>query len=108
MFIEDVLLSWACFHRKGHSKISEGDPVGLHKLVSIMNSGNHKMGIHWNNKNTLSLSPFFFQVNGDHLEPLITPTLQVGSTLSSKEDEGIVNQLRDVSLLQDTDLNTSL
>ena len=51
---------------------------------------------------------FFFvclQVNGDHLEPLISPSIQVGSTLNtrSKEEESLVNQLRDASLLQDSD-----
>jgi len=53
---------------------------------------------------------FFFvslQVNGDHLEPLITPSIQVGSTLNSKEEESLVNQLRDASLLQDSDLDHS-
>lgn len=43
------------------------------------------------------------QVNGDHVEPLITPSIQVDSTLSSKEEESLVNQLRDASLLQDSD-----
>lgn len=45
------------------------------------------------------------QVNGDHLEPVISPSIQVGSTLNtrSKEEESLVNQLRDASLLQDSD-----
>jgi len=47
------------------------------------------------------------QVNGDHVEPLITPCIQVDSTLSSKEEESLVNQLRDASLLQDSDPNHS-
>ena len=42
------------------------------------------------------------------MEPLISPTLQVGSALNSKEEETLVNQLRDASLLQDSDLNSSL
>ena len=49
---------------------------------------------------------FFFvslQVNGDHLEPLINPSIQVGSALNSKEEESLVNQLRDASLLPDSD-----
>lgn len=53
-------------------------------------------------------SLFNSMVNGDHIEPLITPALQVGSALSSKDEESLVNQLRDASLLQDSDLNSSL
>lgn len=53
-------------------------------------------------------SLFNSMVNGDHIEPLITPSLQVGSALSSKEEERLVNQLSETSLLQDSDLNNSL
>lgn len=48
-------------------------------------------------------SLFNSMVNGDHLEPLINPSIQVGSALNSKEEESLVNQLRDASLLPDSD-----
>ncbi|KAJ7390928.1 hypothetical protein OS493_020948 [Desmophyllum pertusum] len=52
-------------------------------------------------------SLFNSMVNGDHIEPLISPSIQVGSALNSKEEESLVNQLRDASLLQDSDLDHS-
>lgn len=55
-------------------------------------------------------SLFHSRINDDnfHVEPLIAPTLQVGPAFSTKEEESLVNQLRDASIFQDSDLNKSL
>ena len=47
------------------------------------------------------------RISGENLEPLISPSIQVGSVFHSKEEESLVNQLKDTSLLQDSDIDHS-
>lgn len=99
-------------HQGSNPVSPSANPFGLSTPVAISPQPIYSVPHNSPANGVIHVSParralFNSTVNGEHIEPLITPSIQVGSVFNTKEEESLVSQLRDTSLLQDPDLEHS-
>lgn len=100
------------FHEGSNPSSTSANPFGLSTPISISPQPIYSVPHNSPANGVIHVSParrslFNSTVSGEHLEPLISPSIQVGSVFHSKEEESLVNQLKDTSLLQDSDIDHS-
>lgn len=100
------------FHEGSSPSSPSDNPFGLSTPISISPQPIYSVPHNSPANGVIHVSParrslFNSTVNGEHVEPLITPSIQVGSVFHGKEEDSLVNQLRDTSLVQDSDLDHS-